>query len=190
MYTMSEEQSPKGCWKGWMARVCLPFSLLLPLYAYAGGSGLNTIVIVNQTSSNSCELGNYYCEKRQVPPENVLRINWAGNTSWSALDFTNNLLNPLLAMINDRQLTNQASYVVLSMDIPFQTISGSVYNSTTTALFYGVKPDPIFGQNGLSNSYAWSESAFPAAKTGYLGRLLIPRGDAYRRHAVPCKNNW
>jgi hypothetical protein len=40
----------------------------------AGGSGLNTVVIVNQLSTNSCELGNYYCERRGVPPENVLRI--------------------------------------------------------------------------------------------------------------------
>jgi uncharacterized protein (TIGR03790 family) len=181
MYTMSEERSPKGCWKGWSVWVCLAFLLLLPLCAFAGGSGLNTIVVVNQTSSNSCELGNYYCEKRQVPPENVLRITWLGNTSWSALDFTNSLLNPLLAMLTDRGLTNQASYVVLSMDIPFQTISASVYNSTTTALFYGVKPDPIFGQNGLSNSYAWSESSFPAAKpvasVGYSFLAVMLTGD-------------
>src|SRR5712664_2375635 len=63
--------------------------------AQAGGSGLNTVVVVNQNSTNSCELGNYYAEQRQVPAENVLRISWAGtNTSWSGLDFTNNLLNP------------------------------------------------------------------------------------------------
>ena len=34
----------------------------------AGGSGLNTVVIVNQNSAQSCELGNYFCERRQVPP--------------------------------------------------------------------------------------------------------------------------
>src|SRR5689334_9294156 len=47
--------------------------------AFAGGSGLNTLVVVNQSSSNSCAVGNYYCERRQVPPENLLRINWAGS---------------------------------------------------------------------------------------------------------------
>src|SRR5262245_5008700 len=138
MYTMSEGLSFNRS-----VRKAFLLFLLLPVYAFAGGSGLNTIVVVNQTSSNSCELGNYYCEKRQVPPENVLRINWVGNINWTGLDFTNNLLNPLLAMLADRQLTNQAHYVVLSMDIPFQTVS-SMINSTTAALFYGVKPDPIF----------------------------------------------
>jgi hypothetical protein len=36
-------------------------------------------------------------------------------------------------------------YVVFSMDIPFQTINGSTVNSTTSALFYGLKPDAVFG---------------------------------------------
>ncbi len=45
---------------------------------HAGGSGLNTVVVVNQASSNSCELGNYYCQQRRVPPQNVLAINWSG----------------------------------------------------------------------------------------------------------------
>ena len=72
------------CTAGWGAR--------------AGGSGLNTVVVVNQSSSNSCELANYFCERRQVPPENVLRISWSGgNTSWSSSDFQTNLLAPLLA---------------------------------------------------------------------------------------------
>src|SRR6266446_4368746 len=55
----------------------------LPLRVEAGGSGLNTVVVINQASSNSCEVANYFIERRQVPPENVLRINWAGgNVSW------------------------------------------------------------------------------------------------------------
>ena len=95
-----------GCTVGWGVR--------------AGGSGLNTVVVVNQASANSCELANYFCERRGVPPDNVLRINWSGtNTSWSSSDFQTNLLTPLLNMLADRLLTNQVNYVVLSMDIPF-----------------------------------------------------------------------
>src|SRR4051812_27005289 len=70
------------------------------LTSLAGGSGLNTVVVVNQNSTNSCELGNYYLEQRQIGPENLLRIFWPGdNISWSGADFTNNLLNPLLSML-------------------------------------------------------------------------------------------
>ena len=71
---------------------------------WAGGSGLNVAVVVNQTSTNSVQLGNYYCEQRQVPPQNLLRINWpGGNTDWTTTDFNTYLVNPLLAMLASRR---------------------------------------------------------------------------------------
>src|SRR5687767_8740872 len=74
----------------------------------AGGSGLNTVVVINQNSPNSCELANYFCERRQVPPENVLRISWLGsNISWTAAEFQTSLLDPLLTMLTARNLSNQ-----------------------------------------------------------------------------------
>jgi len=146
--------------------------LALAVHALAGGSGLNTVVVVNVESTNSLELGNYFCERRQVPPENVLRIDWPSPpTSWTSGQFQTNLLLPLLAMLADRQLTNQIDYVVLSMDIPFQTVFGSTYDSTTAVLFYGLKPDPVTGAQSVLSSYAQSESIFdqakPATATGY-----------------------
>ncbi len=128
----------------------------------AGGSGLNTVVIINQASSNSCILGNYFCESRQVPPQNVLYINWSGgNTLWASNDFQTNLVVPLLDMLAAQQLTNQIDYVVLSMDIPFQTSCGSAVNSTTSALFYGLR----LGNPSDTNSYAASETSFGQATT-------------------------
>jgi len=139
---------------------------------HAGGSGLNTVIIVNQNSSNSCELANYYCEARQVPPQNVLYISWAGgNTLWTSNDFQTNLVTPLLSMLAARQLTNQIDYVVLSMDIPFQTSFGSTVNSTTSALFYGSRLGNGSDGFGVTNSYAASEAVFrqatPVGAPGY-----------------------
>ena len=93
---------------------------------FAGGSGLNVVVVVNQNSTNSVQLGNYYCEKRGVPPQNLLRItNWTGgNLEWTTSDFTNSLINPLLSMISSRGLANQIDYVVLSMDFPYRVVQG------------------------------------------------------------------
>jgi len=142
---------------------------------WAGGSGLNVVVVVNQNSANSVELGNYYCEKRQVPPQNLLRINWNGQiVAWNDSDFNTYLLNPLLSMVSSRQLTNQIDYVVLSMDIPyrvFQTgdVTTSGANSTTAVVYYGFKPDGPGTVSGYascnlpdasSNSYASSEDIF------------------------------
>ena len=144
-------------------------------HLWAGGSGLNVIVVVNQNSTNSVQLGNDYCSLRGVPPQNVFRMtNWNGGAvSWSRSDFETSLRNPLLAMLNSRGLTNQADYVLLSMDIPYTVTDSSGYNSTTSALFYGFKP---YGPPPLpclpggcalpdasSNSYAFSEMPFREA---------------------------
>ncbi len=133
----------------------------------AGGSGLNTMVVINRNSSNSCELGSYFCERRQVPPDNVVYIDWTGgNISWGGGDFQTNLIAPLLAAVSARGLSNQIDYVVLSMDIPFRTLNGPVINSTTAALFYGLK-----NWVDTLNRYAGSEAVFrralPASAAGY-----------------------
>jgi uncharacterized protein (TIGR03790 family) len=156
--------------KSW--KIC--WSLVLAFastgHVYGGGSGLNVVVVVNQSSSNSVELGNYYCEKRQVPPQNVLRTSWTGaNDSWLEADFETVILNPLLSMISARGLTNQIDYVVVSMDFPFRITEATGYNSTTADLFYGFKPDGP-AMPGLpascnlpavsDSSYAGSESIF------------------------------
>jgi uncharacterized protein (TIGR03790 family) len=135
--------------------------------ALAGGSGLNTVVVANLASSNSCELANYYRLQRQVPPENLFRINWpGGKVEWSQADFNAYLLNPLTAFLTATGLTNQIQYLVLSMDIPYR-ITGGRANSTTAALFYGFKTGP----KNLTNSYARSECRFseakPAVSPGY-----------------------
>src|ERR1051325_5287726 len=149
---------------------------------WAGGSGLNVAVVVNAASTNSLELGNYYCERRQVPPQNVLRINWpisGAAVTWSGPDFTNYLLNPLGAMLASRQLTNQIDFLLLSMDIPYriQINNGNDRDSTTSALFYGFKTNttPPAGEPpgcslppASSNYYAGSEFNFRGTSPGSL----------------------
>jgi uncharacterized protein (TIGR03790 family) len=154
--------------------VLLPFSAPRLL---AGGSGLNTVLVVNQASSNSLALANYYAEQRQVPPQNVFRLtNWTGaNVGWDLVDFTNKLLHPLLGALQSRGLTQQVWQVVLSMDIPYRVDkygTGAGWNSTTAALLYGFKPfttpppgtpDSCCLPDASSNSYAFSEEHFPEA---------------------------
>src|SRR3989454_9530877 len=136
---------------------------------WAGGSGLNIVVVVNQNSTNSVQLGNYYTERRQIPPQNYLRINWTGGSvvDWTDSDFATYLYNPLLSMLSSRQLTNQVDYVVLSMDIPYRVTSGANEpNSTTSTLFYGFKADPVLDPfqctiaPGSTTLYAGSEGIF------------------------------
>lgn len=143
---------------------------------WAGGSGLNVIVVVNQNSTNSVQLANEYCELRGVPPQNVLRLTntWSGGAISCTLDeFQTNLFDPLMDLIQSRNLTNQIEYVLLSMDLPYTVIGTNGENSTTSVLFYGFKPDGSSPGLGLptgcslldnsSNSYAFSELPFSTA---------------------------
>jgi len=116
--------------------------IFLARTVFAGGSGLNVVVVVNQNSTNSVELGNYYCEQRQIEPQNVVRINWTGgNTVWDKTNLEATLLAPMQAAISSRGLTNQIDFIMLSMDIPFAVSSTNGYNSTTAMIYYGFKPD-------------------------------------------------
>ena len=159
---------------------------------FAGGSGLNVVVVVNQNSTNSIQLGNYYCEKRGVPPQNLLRItNWTGgNTQWATTNFNNCLLNPLLSMLSNRGLANQVDYVVLSMDIPYRVTATNGWNygdnGTTSALFYGFKTNDCSAceypgctlPSYTSNAYVGSEGIFrqtppiDAASNSWLVTML------------------
>jgi uncharacterized protein (TIGR03790 family) len=137
----------------------------LPGNGLAGGSGLNTLVVINQNSARSMELGNYYCERRQIPPENVIRIVWTGgNTTWTATEFHTILRQPVEQAIASRGLSAQIEFVVLSMDIPFSVGSDALNNGTTSALFYGVKSNAAPGSLVQTNSYFASEAAFAQAK--------------------------
>jgi uncharacterized protein (TIGR03790 family) len=111
--------------------------------ARAGYSGLNVVVVMNQNSTNSVQLGNEYCAARGVPAQNVFRLtNWFGGAvSWSRADFESRLRGPLLEFIAQRGLSRQAEVVVLSMDIPYRVTDASGQNGTTSALFYGFKAD-------------------------------------------------
>jgi uncharacterized protein (TIGR03790 family) len=123
------------------------------------------MVVINQNSADSVALGNYYCERRQIPPENVLRIAWSGgNISWDGGQFTTNLLQPLLNAIAARGLSNQIHFIALSMDIPFATIHSNINNGTTSALFYGLKTGAGLDAYMITNSYSKSESVFADAK--------------------------
>ena len=159
----------------WRGLASLFFILIVSTRARGAGSGFNVAVIINQNSTNSMQLGNYYCEQRHIPPQNVVRINWSGSSvEWSRTNYESVLLNPFLATLQSRGLTNQIEYVVLSMDIPYRVVDANSstfgVNSSTSPLFYGFKTDGVPGGNSCTlpsasaNSYAGKEEPYSTLK--------------------------
>jgi hypothetical protein len=58
---------------------CLLMLIVSAAKLFAGGSGLNVVVVVNQNSPNSVELGNYYCEKPAAAAERFAHPLTGGN---------------------------------------------------------------------------------------------------------------
>jgi uncharacterized protein (TIGR03790 family) len=180
----------------------------------AGGSGLNVVVVVNQASPQSIELGNYYCEKRAVPHEHQLRIHWTnGAVEWTRSEFETSLLQPLATWMQDRGLTNQIEYLVLSMDIPYRITetaqtNGPGRNSTTSVLFYGWQPDTNAPGNlprscslppAALHPYADSETLFravqpPSAWSNWLVTMItasnLAQAKAIVDRGVAADESW
>src|SRR5262245_8122065 len=128
-----------------MRRFPLLFVLLLAGRVFAGGGPENVLVVVNDASPSSLELGQYYQEARGIPERNVFHISTSTNYTIATASFSNEIRNPVLAYIASSGLSNQISYLLFSRDIPYKITQGGSTNGLTAAMFYGFKTnfDPV-----------------------------------------------
>lgn len=159
----------------------------------AGGGPQNVLVVVNDNSSLSQQVGNYYVEKRGIPPRNLFHIQTSTNYTIDTASFSNEIRGPIFSYINNSGLSNQIDYIVLSMDIPYRVRRvidpfpfGSIYtndNGITAALFYGFKDYSNLYVNGCTlpldtfQDYFESERSFqrtesPVSNRYYLSSML------------------
>lgn len=95
-------------------------ALLPAAAALSGGGPENVLLVVNQNSADSKTLANYYVRVRDIPPRNVLQLDWRGSLEMaSSKVFTEKILKPILATIEKRRLVPQIDYVVYSTDFPW-----------------------------------------------------------------------
>lgn len=155
--------------------------------AKAGGGPQNVLVVVNDNSLESLELGQYYRERRAIPPANIFHIRTSTNYSLDTAGFTNEIRKPILDYIASSGLSNQIDYVVFSRGIPYRIYSGPYTNrrhcGLTAAMFYGFKSSPdafVSGCELAPNSdseYFNAERAFahsdaPGGHLFYLSTIL------------------
>lgn len=106
----------------WMRLAAVAIALLvMPSDLQAGGGPENLLLVVNQNSQNSLTIANYYVRLRDIPPSNVVYLDWhggAGNTP--STRFRDEILKPVLDTIDRRGLAAQIEYIVYSSDFPFR----------------------------------------------------------------------
>src|SRR4051812_6955704 len=90
--------------------------------ALAGGGPENVLLVVNANSDPSKRIANNYINWRQIPPTNVVYIDWKGGTEFTPADrFRDEILWPILRTIEERHLSSQIDYIVYSCDFPWRT---------------------------------------------------------------------
>ena len=85
-----------------------------------GGGPENLFLVVNSASWSSQAVANHYIELRQIPPLNVLYLNWNGGFDMIEADvLRQKILGPAVEIIKRRGLVNHIDYIIYSSDFPY-----------------------------------------------------------------------
>ena len=162
-----------------MKRIGSAFCALLLAAAVAEGGGgpLNTLVIVNDLSPRSLELGKIYQSARQIPDQNIFHISTTTNYNLTTAAFSNEIRNPILSYIASSGLSNQIDYLVFMHDMPYRVYLGGSSNGLTSAMYFNFRTAQPPEALGWTNDYfvqerAFSHSGLPSSNRYYASALI------------------
>ncbi len=151
----------------------------LPWLVRAGGGPHNVLVIVNDHSPESLEIGQYYQELRGLPERHIVHVQVATNYTTDLATFTNQVVNPVRDYLASSGLSNQIDCLVLTLGMPYRVREGATDNGAGSVLFYGFKEEgpPCSLTNAARSDYYASETAFtrpgtPSSNRYYLSTVL------------------
>ncbi len=111
-------------------RIILTVTLLsAPLFAQTAE---NVLLVLNETSPVSMDVGAYYAQKRGIPETNILRIRTQDEDSISPADFQRQIHTPIASWLTRNFAQDRILYIVLTKGIPLR-ITGSSGNKGTAS---------------------------------------------------------
>jgi uncharacterized protein (TIGR03790 family) len=130
-----------------------------------GQTAENVLLVVNQASPVSRQIGDYYVLRRHIPQTNVCRLNAKVDEEISRDDYDKQIAAPIAAFLHTRHLEDKILYIVTTSGVPLR-IQGNggpigeaaAVDSELTLLYSDMrgKPhtlpagiaNPFFGKNG------------------------------------------
>ena len=171
----------------WTTFLLLGLLLQVPV-ALGGGGPQQVLVVVNDASANSQELGHYYQEMRGISERQILHLQTSTANQIPLSTYSNEVLNPILDYLSSSGLSDQIEIILLSSDIPSRVGDGTNVNAITSILHYGFRNYPTSPVCTLPAStvgpYYQAERAFSRGdypgENLYLAAMLtgITHGDA------------
>jgi uncharacterized protein (TIGR03790 family) len=150
----------------------------------------NVLLILNESSPASMEVGMYYAQKRGIPRANILRIKTTTADEISRDDFEGQIDAPIASWLRNNFAQDRILYIVLTKGVPLR-INGSSgpdgtaasVDSELTLLYRKLLQSPGLQINGpLANPYFLNDA--PLAKAKKFSHIdqniyLVSRLDGY-----------
>ncbi len=118
----------------------------LAAMALAGGGPLNTLVVVNDASPDSLEIGLRYARSRGIPEAHICHVQTATGGTVLVTVWSNEIRNPVLSYIASSGLSNQIDYVVFAHAFPYRVMNdlegapppntNELHASLTSSMYY------------------------------------------------------
>jgi uncharacterized protein (TIGR03790 family) len=138
--------------------VVWPFLLLLlPL---AAQSPADVLLVINQSSPLSRQIGDYYTRQRHIPPNNVCAIRTPADETIARDVYDSAIAKPIGMCLKSRKLQEQILYIVTTAGVPL-IIKGRVapdgdyasVDSELTLLYSDLKGNPHKVEGALGNPF-------------------------------------
>jgi len=85
----------------------------------------SVLIVVNQPSALSRQIGEYYSGRRRIPASNICRLNAGTNEEISRSDFDDQIARPIQNYLRGHNLTEKILYIVTTAGVPLK-IRGSL----------------------------------------------------------------
>lgn len=126
------------------------------------------LVIINESSPASVEIGNYYAKKRQIPSDHICKIKCQTTEAVYSDDY-NKIRSQVRDYLTKTNLKDKIDYIVTTKGVPLKSMKYSV-DSMLTVLWSDVSDEK------LNNPYCSAKGHFSHAQYGIY---LVTRLDGY-----------
>jgi uncharacterized protein (TIGR03790 family) len=135
----------------------LPLLLQVPLHGQPADS---VLIVVNQPSALSRQIGEYYAQRRHIPASNICRLNASTNEEISRSEYDDQIARPVREYLRGHRLTEKVLYIVTTAGVPLKIrgnlgLSGEAASvDSELTLLYGDlhgRPHPV--PAGIANPF-------------------------------------
>jgi uncharacterized protein (TIGR03790 family) len=172
-------------------KICLPifgFSLLAAAQVFSQNAS-NVLLVINESSASSLEVGEYYAQKKGILRENILRLTTQTSEQIERQEFERSIEKPVAEWLTRNSMQDRILYIVLTKGIPLRIEGTSGLRGTSasvdselTLLYRKMAGHPIAREGRVLNPYFLNESPVSQAKPFTHERYdvyLVSRLDGY-----------